>query len=168
MPPAAAAALVLGSLAIAGAVSRRYSPDPSHPGIFGWYKRLRKPPETPPDPVFGAVWPVLLSGLGYGAYRLLRAPPAPVQRAALGLGGATLGLVTLYSKIAFGDRNLTAGARESGVLAGTAAAYVGAASRIDRIAALVGVPLALWSLFGAVLTKRIAARNPERDRGQPA
>lgn len=166
LPPLAAAALVGGALTLNGIISARYSPSPLHPRLFRWYKKLDKPEITPPDLVFGAVWPVLLSGLGYGAYRLLRREPTPERNAAVALAAATLGLVTYYSKVTFGDRNLSAGIAESAALVGTATAYSAVAARTDRTAGLLGVPLALWSTFGGWLTKELARRNPRLDAGQ--
>ncbi|WP_254602656.1 tryptophan-rich sensory protein, partial [Sphingomonas bacterium] len=56
-------AVVLGASALLG---RRNAPDPSHPAIRRWYARLHKPGFTPPDAAFGAVWPVLETGLAAG------------------------------------------------------------------------------------------------------
>lgn len=165
LSPLHAAAVVGGALIVSGLISRRYTPDPTHPRVRRWYKSLDKPPETPPDIVFGGVWPILLTALGYGAYRLLRAPASPDRTAALALAGTTLGLVTAYNKITFGDRNLTLGTGESVVLIATAASYVVVARRVDPQAAAFGAPLALWSSFGAWLTLRLARRNPALDSG---
>ncbi|RYZ95062.1 MAG: tryptophan-rich sensory protein, partial [Moraxellaceae bacterium] len=41
------------------------APDPSHPGTRRWYNRLDKPGFTPPDAVFGAVWPLLENILAF-------------------------------------------------------------------------------------------------------
>ena len=43
VPPMAAAAIVGGVWLVSGLISRRYSPDPSHPDIRRWYKRLDSP-----------------------------------------------------------------------------------------------------------------------------
>lgn len=165
LSPAAAALTVGGVLAFNGLISRRYSPDPSHPSLFRWYKSLDKPSVTPPDAVFGAVWPVLLSALGYGAYRLLRRRREPARDLALGLAALSLGLVTGYAKIAFGDRDLTAGTVESRGLVVAAAAFVGTALLVDRPAAAAGLPLALWSGFGSWLTGELRDRNSWLDSG---
>lgn len=165
LAPLPAAAIVTGALIVSGLISRRYSPDPSHPRVRRWYKALDKPPETPPDLVFGGVWPILLCALGYGTYRVLRAPAGPDRNAALALAGTSLGLVTAYNKITFGDRNLTLGTGESVVLVATAASFVVVARRVDPKAAAFGAPLALWSSFGAWLTLRLAQRNPALDSG---
>jgi len=160
-----AIAMVVGALVVSGLVSRRYSPDPTHPRLRRWYKSLDKPNVTPPDAVFGAAWPVLLTGLGAGTYRFLRQPPAPSRNAAIALAGLTLAMVTGYSKIAFGDRNLTRGTAESQALVGVACAYVAVASASDRRAAALGAPLLFWSIFGSWLTAQLRRRNPGLDSG---
>ena len=166
--PALAAAIVGGVLVLNGMISRRYSPDPSHPRLRRWYKALDKPSVTPPDAVFGAAWPVLLTGLGAGAYRLLRSPASPARTGALLLAGTTLGLVTGYAKLAFGDRDLTAGTVESEILVAVGAAYVATAAVTDRRAAAYGAPLVLWSSFGSWLTAELRDRNPGLDSGADA
>jgi benzodiazapine receptor len=162
---AQAAMAVIAALTVSGLVSRRYSPDPTHPRLRRWYKKLDKPGVTPPDPVFGAAWPILLTGLGAGAYRLLRRPPGARRDGAVALAALTLGLVTAYSKVTFGDRNLSAGVVESAVLVGVAASYVVVAAPVDRTAAGLGLPLALWSTFGSWLTVQLRDRNPLLDHG---
>ena len=168
LAPGKAALLVCGALIVSGIISRRYSPDPTHPRLRRWYQQLDKPAVTPPDLVFGAAWPVLLTGLGAGAYRLLRRPPGVARNGGVALAGLTLALVTTYSKITFGDRNLTAGVTESRMLVGVAASYVAVAAATDRPAALLGLPLALWSTFGSWLTVQLQQRNPGLDSGHDA
>ena len=63
LSPLLAGGIVLGVLGLSAVLGRRNAPDPSHPTIRRWYKRLDKPDFTPPDAVFGAVWPVLETGL---------------------------------------------------------------------------------------------------------
>ena len=166
LPPVRAALAVGGALVASGIVSRMYSPDPTHPGIRRWYKQLDKPSYTPPDFLFGAVWPVLLAGLGGGAYRLLRRPASPERDQSVALAALTLALVTTYSKITFGDRNLTRGVTESAMLVAVAAAYVARAAGVDAGAAKLGAPLAAWSTFGSLLTRALRDRNPGEDSGR--
>ncbi|MDT7934925.1 MAG: TspO/MBR family protein [Sphingomonadaceae bacterium] len=166
LSPFAAALAVGGALAAAGIVSARYSPNPANRRIWRWYRRLEQPAAKPPDVVFGGVWPVLLAGLGYGAWRLLQRPPAPARNAAVALAGTTLGLVVYYSKLTFGDRRLSAGVAESAALVTTAAAFSLTAAREDRIAALTAVPLTVWSSFGGWLTNELARKNPRLDADQ--
>ena len=64
---------------MAALVGPRNAPDGSQPKIDHWYQRLAKPPFTPPDPVFGAVWPVVEIALALGGHRFLCQPSIPVR-----------------------------------------------------------------------------------------
>ena len=161
--PGAAAAIVGGAWLLSGLISRRYSPDPTHPGIRRWYDRLEKPGYKPPDLVFGAVWPVFTGLMSVGAFRLLRQPQTPERDTAVVLWVTSLALVTTYGKVAFGDRNLTGGVVAATALAASCAAFVERAARVDPTAAGLGVPITLWSAFGDALTEDLRERNPELD-----
>ena len=131
-------ALVLGASAI---VARRNSPDPTHPRIRRWYKRLDKPGFTPPDAVFGAAWPVLESGLAFGGYRLLRQPSSTPRGVAFALWLATTGMVGGWTQLFFGEKRLGASAIASGAMLATSVAYVAAADRVDRRASAAAGPV---------------------------
>ena len=163
MSPMTAALAVGGVLVLTGLISRRYSPDPTHPGIRRWYDRLDKPGYKPPDPVFGAAWPVLNTLLSVGAYRLLREPQSRERDTAIVLWALSLALVTTYVKVAFGERRLTGGVVTATALVAACAAYVERAARVDPLAAALGVPITLWSAFGDALTEDLRERNPELD-----
>src|SRR5689334_13721242 len=83
LSPLAAATIAAGALALSAVFGRRYSPDRSHPEIDRWYHELDKPAFTPPDPVFGVVWPALELLLATGGYRVLREPSSPERDRAL-------------------------------------------------------------------------------------
>lgn len=85
LSPIAALAAVAAIMSAGTVVARRNSSSPLHPRIRHWYRRLDKPGFTPLDPVFGAVWPVLDSGLAFGGYGLLREPSSVSRSTALGL-----------------------------------------------------------------------------------
>ena len=153
-----AVGLVLGASALVG---RRNAPDPSHPRIRQWYRRLDKPAFTPPDKVFGAVWPVLETGLAVGGYRLLRQPSAPARNRAVGLWLLNSAMVGGWTQLFFRRKDLAASAIASGAMVATGAAYVAAAARVDRPAAATAVPFVAWLGFATLLAERIWARNPE-------
>jgi tryptophan-rich sensory protein len=158
-----AALAVGGVLVLTGLISRRYSPDPTHPGIRRWYDKLDKPGYKPPDPVFGAAWPVLNTLMSVGAYRLLREPESRERDTAVAMWALSLALVTAYGKVAFGERSLTGGVVTATALVAACAAYVERAARVDPLAAALGVPITLWSAFGDALTEDLRERNPELD-----
>ena len=154
-----AVGLVLGTSAIVG---RRNAPDPSHPRIRRWYRRLDKPGFTPPDAAFGAMWPVLETGLAVGGYRLLRQPSGTARNAAVGLWLLNSAMVGGWTQLFFREKRLGASAGASAAMVASSAAYVAAAARVDRPAAAVGVPFAAWLGFATVLATRIWRDNPAK------
>lgn len=158
-PPLLAGAIVAAVLGGGALLGRRNAPDPSHPSVDRWYHRLRKPPYTPPDPVFGAVWPVLEAGVAVGGYRLLRQPSGPARNTALGLWLGTSAMIGGWTEIFFRRHALGASSAAAAAMTGAGAAYVVAASKADRPAAWAGVPLTLWLGFATVLAEGVRRRN---------
>ncbi len=152
-----AVGVVLGASALVG---RRNAPDPSHPGIRRWYRRLDKPGYTPPDAAFGAVWPVLETGLAVGGYRLLRQPSGPARNAAVGLWLLNTAMVGGWTQLFFREKRLAASTVASGAMVATGAAYVAAAAKVDRPAAAAAVPFVVWLGFATLLAGRIWRDNP--------
>jgi len=151
-----AVGVVLGVSAVVG---RRNAPDPSHPGIRRWYRRLDKPGFTPPDAVFGAVWPVLETGLAVGGYRLLRQPAGGARDVATGFWLLNSAMVGGWTQLFFREKRLGASAAASGAMIASGAAYVAAAARVDRPAAGLAVPFVAWVGFATILATRIWSDN---------
>ncbi len=156
-----AVGVVLGASAFVG---RRNAPDPSHPGIRRWYRRLEKPGYTPPDAAFGAVWPVLETGLAVGGYRLLRQPSGTARNAAIGLWLLNTAMVGGWTQLFFREKRLGASAAASGAMVATGAAYVATAAKVDRPAAAAAVPFVVWLGFATILAGRIWRDNPAEGR----
>lgn len=161
LPALGAVGAVLGASALVG---RRNAPDPSHPAIRRWYRRLDKPGFTPPDAAFGAVWPVLETGLAFGGYRLLRRQPSPARNVAVGLWLLNTAMVGGWTQLFFRGKRLGASTAASGAMVVTAAAYVAAAAKVDRPAAAVAMPFVAWLGFATLLTERIWRANPGEAR----
>ena len=157
----AAVGAVLGASALVG---RRNAPDPSHPGIRRWYRRLDKPGYTPPDQVFGAIWPVLETGLAIGGYRLLRRPTGGARKAAVSLWLANTAMVGGWTQLFFREKRLGASAAVSGAMVATGAAYVVATAKVDRPAAAMALPFVAWLGFATLLAERIWRDNPDKRR----
>ena len=97
-------------------LGRRNAPDRSHPGIRRWYHRLDKPGFTPPDAIFGAVWPLLESGLAAGGYRLLRQPASGPRNAAVGLWLLNTAMVGGWTELFFRQKRLGASTAASAAI----------------------------------------------------
>ncbi len=152
-----AVGVILGASALVG---RRNAPDPSHPAIRRWYRRLEKPGFTPSDAVFGVVWPVLETGLAVGGYRLLRQPSGRARNAAVGLWLANTAMVGGWTELFFRQKRLGASTAASGAMVATSAAYVATAAQADRPAAALAVPFVAWLGFATLLADRIRRDNP--------
>ena len=152
-----AVGLVLGASALVG---RRNAPDPSHPAIRRWYRRLDKPGFTPPDAAFGVAWPVLETGLAIGGYRLLRRPSGPARNAAVGFWLLNTAMVGGWTQLFFREKRLGASAAASGAMVATGAAYVATSAKVDRPAAAAAVPFVAWLGFATLLATRIWRNNP--------
>lgn len=160
----AAATSVAAVLVISALLGRRNAPDRSHPQVRRWYRRLDKPTFTPPDAVFAAAWPALEAGLAVGGYRLLRRRTGGARNASVALWLLETAMIGGWTQLFFRGRWLGVSAAASGAMAVTAAAYVAAAARVDRPAAVAGVPLTLWLGFATVLAERVWRDNPVRGR----
>ena len=151
-----AVATVLGASA---ALGRRNAPDDTHPRVKRWYRRLDKPGFTPPDAVFGAVWPVLETGLAVGGYRLLRSSPGPMRNAAIGLWLANTAMVGGWTELFFRRRALGASTAAAAAMTLGVGALVATAARVDRPAAVLAGPFAAWLGFATLLSERIRERH---------
>jgi benzodiazapine receptor len=162
--PAALATItaVLGASAVLG---RRNAPDPSHPGIRRWYKRLDKPFYTPPDAAFGAVWPILETGLAVGGYRLLRQPAEAPRNLAVGLWLLNTAMVGGWTELFFRKKKLGTSAVASAAMIVSGTSYVAAAAKVDRTAAATAVPFVAWLGFATLLAERIWERNRRVEDG---
>lgn len=152
----AASAAAMGLITWSG---QKWSPTPLHPAMRRWYRRLDKPPFTPPDPVFGAAWAVLDSLFVFGGYRLMRAPASSERNGALALWAVENLMIGGWSGLFFGRRALGASALTAGAMTGVAGAYLAAAARTDRKAALAGLPLIGWLAFATLLAEEVWRRN---------
>lgn len=157
--PLAAAVIAGGAVALSAFLGRRYSPDRSHPDIDRWYHNLEKPGFTPPDPVFGAVWPALQGLLAIGGYRLLREPSSPDRDWALALWAVNLAMIPGWTKIFFGERSPTGGVAAAAAELAAGLAFIEKARRVDGSAAACAVPYAAWLAFATVLAEEVWRRN---------
>lgn len=161
--PLAAIGTIAAVMGASGIIAMRNLPDPLHPRIRRWYKRLEKPGYTPPDPVFGAVWPILETGLAYGGYRLLRQPPGAARNTAAGFWLVTTVMVGGWTQLFFGEKKLGASAVASGAMLATGAGYVVAAAKVDRPAAAAAIPFVAWLGFATLLAEQVWMRNRASD-----
>ena len=147
---------LVAGVAAAGAVGlsallANQVPTPRDPDTGEWYHSLGKPAATPPDPVFGIVWPVIDVCLAVGGYRLMRSAGSSNRTAALAFWGFNVAMIAGWTKLFFGERRIASGAAASAAMLAAGIGYVATASKVDSVAAVAGVPFAGWVAFASYL-----------------
>lgn len=126
------------------------------PAIPGWYSGLAKPPGTPPDWVFGPVWTLLYAVMGVALARLWLLPrETKGRRAALAWFGAQLALNLAWSPVFFGMRQILTGLIIIALLLWSIRIAVAAMAPVDRRAAGLMWPYALWVSYATYLNAGI-------------
>ena len=161
LSPLKAAAATAVPLLVSGVLAALHPPAPGS-RTFRWYRSLRKPAFTPPDPAFGIVWPLIESGLAWGGYRLLRQPATPARNAALGLWAGNVVMIGGWSELFFGSKRLGPSAAAAAGMLASGAAFTAAAREVDGKAAATGIPLVLWLGFATVLAEEVWRLNRRR------
>jgi len=124
-----------------------------------WYRALRKSKLTPPDRVFGIVWPALYTMSAISAWRTSNAPPSPARSAALGLWGTQLAFNAAWTPIFFGAHRPRLALADLAATAVSVASYMHFARRADRHAAGLMWPYLGWLGFAAVLNTAAVRKN---------
>ncbi len=124
-----------------------------------WYRLLRKSKLTPPDGVFGVVWPALYTLSAISGWRVARAATSRSRNAALGLWGAQLGLNAAWTPIFFGAHRPRLALADLAANTATLAGYTYCATRVDRSAARLMFPYLGWLGFAAILNSEAIRKN---------
>lgn len=144
-------ALCLGVSAIGGAITAT--------SVNSWYPTLAKPFFTPPGWVFPPVWTTLYVLMAIAAWRIWRQRPAASVAPALRVFALQLGLNLAWSFLFFGLQWIGAALAEMIVLLAAILWTIRLFAGIDRPAALLLVPYALWVGFATLLTAAIWMAN---------
>ena len=149
--PAAAIATLVIFLAIAfvpSIIGASFRPD-------AWYEALIKPSWNPPNWLFGPVWTVLYTLIGYAGYLAWRSSTVGQRYGAFGIYAIQLLLNALWSPLFFGYYSpglalLNIVAQWVAISLNIVAFY-----RIKPAAGLLLVPYLLWVTFALVLNASI-------------
>ncbi len=144
-------ALCLGVGALAAAVVAS--------SVETWYANLNKPDFTPSNAVFGPVWTVLHVMMAIAAWRVWRATDRETARGPLTMFALQLALNLGWSVAFFGLERTGSAVAVIVALELTIITTAFAFRPIDRLAALLMVPYALWVAFATVLNIAIWRMN---------
>jgi tryptophan-rich sensory protein len=128
--------------------------------IKDWYPTLHKPSFNPPNWVFGPVWTVLYVMMGAAAWRVWLKARGVRARRALTLFALQLALNLGWSITFFGLHAIGTAVAVIIALEATIVGTIFLFHRIDRPAAALLVPYALWVAFATVLNVAIWRLNP--------
>ena len=163
--PGMALIAVCAVSAISGIIGLAVSPTPLNPSSAKWYDRLSKPKGTPPKPIFGAAWPIMYTFAGIAGYRLLRAKPSKARTGALRLWFAETGLIGAWSLLFFGAKDIRSSVLVSISMLAASVVLIKRAVRVDKLSAVLLVPLTAWLAYASFLVSGIWRQND--DRGVP-
>lgn len=121
-----------------------------------WYQTLVKPPFNPPNWVFGPVWTILYILIAIAGWRIWRADRAGGANM---LWWAQLLLNFMWSPAFFGLHMIGFALLIVILMLATILAFIVAAWRQDRLAALLFVPYAAWVSFASLLNAAIWRLN---------
>jgi tryptophan-rich sensory protein len=155
--PLYAAALSAGPILLAAMLGNAAT----LPNIAPWYENLAKPPFTPPNWVFGPAWTILYVLMGVAFYRILRLDPqTPGRGRAILLFAAQLVLNAAWSFAFFAAHSPPLGIAVILPLEALILATIAVFWNLDRTAAWLMAPYALWVAFAAYLNGGIWMLNP--------
>jgi translocator protein len=148
---AGAVVLTLAAAAVGGATGDFRS---------SWYESLKKPSWQPSGRTIGTVWSILYPMIATAGARLSRRRDRPGGDVAIGLFLTQLVLNAAWTPLFTRAHALRLATVECGALAAVNAALVARAARIDRGAAALLVPYAVWTGFATFLSGTVARLNP--------
>lgn len=120
--------------------------------IGGWYQTLEPPPGTPPNWVFGPVWTLLYAAMGTAlALVWHRVPKGAPKRHALALFGVQFALNLAWSPVFFGLHRIDAALAVIVTLLAAVLMTIRRFLPLDRLAAGLLVPYALWVGYATYL-----------------
>lgn len=142
------AGVMSAALAIGAAVIGNMATMPNLP----WYDGLAKPPLTPPNWVFSPAWTTLFILMAIAFYRVLRLDPeTPGRQQAVTLYIVQLVFNVGWSYAFFAAQNPALGLSEIIPFEGLVLATIYAFWRVDRVAAWLLIPYAMWVAFATYL-----------------
>ncbi|MGD9958886.1 TspO/MBR family protein [Nocardioides sp.] len=125
----------------------------------GWYARLDKPAWQPPGWAFGPAWTTLYALMAVGAARTIDRLPADEAREFEAAFGANLVLNGGWNWLFFKAHRPDLALAEIAVLEVSCLDLVRRSAKVDRAAAAMLTPYALWVGFASTLNASIWRRN---------
>lgn len=127
--------------------------------VGSWYQTLEKPSFNPPDWVFGPVWTLLFILMAIAGWRIWRGASSKARTAALVVFVAQLGLNLSWSILFFGLQSIGGALVDIAILLAAIVTTATLFWRIERLAAALLVPYAIWVSYALLLNASIWLLN---------
>lgn len=124
-----------------------------------WYDRLRKPSWFPPAGLFGPMWTILYSTLGYAAAVVAATPANSARSAALATYVGHMLINLAWPPIFYGARNMGLALKWSVALCGAGLFNALKFGAIEPFAGWLFVPYLCWCGFATALTWKLNQLN---------
>jgi tryptophan-rich sensory protein len=128
--------------------------------ISDWYGALNKPFFSPPDWIFTPVWTILYILMGLALYLIWRAPKVKHTNEALMLFGAQLIFNIIWPIVFFSFKSLAGSVLAIILLLLLLLLTIARFYTVDKRAAYLLVPYALWVGFATIINVSIYLMNP--------
>lgn len=119
--------------------------------VGSWYQALEKPAFNPPDWVFAPVWTALYILMAIAGWRVWLCARSAARTTALIVFAGQLSLNLAWSILFFGLQSIGGALLEIVLLLSAIVVTTALFWRIDRPAAALLLPYALWVLYAALL-----------------
>ena len=121
-----------------------------------WYAALNKPPFNPPDWAFAPVWTILFVLIGVAGFRTFSRQP---RGTAMMLWALQMALNFTWSPVFFSLHRIDVALAVIVALFSTILAFIWRQWQVDRTAALLFIPYAVWVGFATILNTSLFALN---------
>ncbi|MFZ5963589.1 tryptophan-rich sensory protein TspO [Thalassococcus sp. BH17M4-6] len=123
-----------------------------------WYRKLNKPPWTPPDWVFPVTWTTLYLCMATAGARVALADGNAI---AMAMWSLQIALNGLWTPVFFGLKKIKLGMVVLSVLWLSVALTMLALWQVDWIAGALFVPYLIWVSIAGALNLSVLRRNPD-------
>lgn len=147
-------AVSIGGPLIAGQIVGLWSA----PDVLNWYPKLNKPSWAPPIILFGPIWGLLYTAMGYASWRVWTAS-SHKWTPTLTLYVTQLLLNLAWQPIFFKSHNLKFASQEISVLLGLVAATVYQFFKVDEMAGSLMIPYFAFTGYATALTWAFRVHN---------
>jgi translocator protein len=127
--------------------------------IDTWYASIKKPDWNPPNELFGPVWTLLYVLMGIGLFLIVKSSNSLYRQNALIIFGVQLTLNFFWTLIFFRWQMMGFALLNILVLLLMIALMIIAFRKVDKTAAVLQVPYAIWVSFATILNATLWYMN---------